>query len=165
LLLAVAATFVGALGAQAGVSVSAPPAPYIASALGDPARPDDEKKLDADRKPAEVVAFAGIQPGSRVLELMAGGGYFTHIFAKVVGDKGYVYVYTPSELDPEIQKRFPGADPTKQFAAYNNVTVLHQPIAKLSAPEQVDVVFTSQNYHDLHDKFMGPADLAVVNKA
>jgi predicted methyltransferase len=156
-----AAALTAALGSTA---LAATPA-YVTAALGDSARPADEKALDAERKPEDMIKFAGIKPGSRVMDLVPGGGYFTHIFAKVVGDKGYVYAYTPSELDPIIQKRKPGADPTKQFMAYSNVTVLHQPINKLFAPESLDVVWTAQNYHDLHDKFMGPADLAVVNKA
>jgi predicted methyltransferase len=40
-----------------------------------------------------------------------------------------------------------------------------QPAAKLTAPQPVDVVFTSQNYHDYPDKFMGPTDLKVLNAA
>ncbi|HWD28992.1 MAG TPA: hypothetical protein VG387_17595 [Rhizomicrobium sp.] len=154
-----------ALTATLGSAAFAATPAYVAAALNDSARPADEKQLDPERKPAQMIAFAGIKPGSRVMDLVPGGGYFTHIFAKVVGDKGYVYAYTPSELDPIIQKRKPGADPTKQFMDYHNVTVLHQPIDKLFAPESLDVVWTAQNYHDLHDKFMGPADLAVVNKA
>jgi predicted methyltransferase len=156
-----AAALTAALG---GTALAATPA-YVTAALNDSARPADEKALDPERKPEAMIAFAGIKPGSRVMDIMPGGGYFTHIFSKVVGDKGYVYAYTPSELDPIIQKRKPGADPTKQFMTYSNVTVLHQPIDKMFAPESLDVVWTAQNYHDLHDKFMGPADLAVVNKA
>ena len=161
-----AAAIAAALGAT-GVAVAAKhTAPgYVTAALADSARPADEKALDADRKPADMIAFAGIKPGSRVMDIMPGQGYFTHIFAKVVGDKGFVYAFTPSELDPLIQKRFPGADPKKQFAAYGNVTVLHVPANSLFAPESLDVVWTAQNYHDMHDPFMAPADLAVINKA
>ena len=39
------------------------------------------------------------------------------------------------------------------------------PANKLTAPESLDLVWTSQNYHDLHDSFAKPADLALVNKA
>jgi predicted methyltransferase len=48
---------------------------------------------------------------------------------------------------------------------YGNVDLLMQPAAKLTAPQPVDVVFTSQNYHDYPDKFMGPTDLKVLNAA
>ncbi|HXC54648.1 MAG TPA: hypothetical protein VNU97_05095 [Rhizomicrobium sp.] len=161
-----AAALTAALGATGAVAAHKPAAPaYVTAAIADAGRPDAEKQLDAERLPADMIAFAGIRPGSRVMDIMPGAGYFTHLFAKVVGDKGYVYAYTPTELDPIIQKRFPGSDPTRQFAAYSNVSVLHAPIDKLTAPESLDVVWTAQNYHDLHDPFMGPADLGLVNKA
>ena len=137
----------------------------ITAAIADAGRPDADKQLDAMRKPAEMVLFAGIKPGSRVMDLAPGGGYFTRIFAKVVGDKGWVYAFVPAELDPIIAKRFPGVDIKKQFAAYPNVSVLHGPINSLAAPESLDVVWTAQNYHDFHDPFYAPADLALVNKA
>ncbi|HEY0107232.1 MAG TPA: hypothetical protein VGB91_14215 [Rhizomicrobium sp.] len=157
--LAVALT--AALGTGAAHAVPA----TVAAALADPGRSDDEKKSDAERKPAAMIAFAGIKPGAKVMDLMPGGGYFTHIFAKLVGPKGYVYAYVPSEIDAAIQKRFPGSDPKKQFAAYDNVSVLNESIDKIFAPEPLDVVWTSQNYHDFHNKFIGPADIAVMNKA
>ena len=71
----------------------------------------------------------------------------------------------PAEIDPIIAKRFPGADIKKLFAAYPNVSVLHGPINNLAAPESLDVVWTAQNYHDFHDPFYAPADLALVNKS
>lgn len=141
------------------------PLPTVAEALSDPGRTDADRQLDAERKPAAMIFFAGIKPGARVMDLMPGQGYFTRIFAKVVGDKGYVYAYSPTEIDSLIQKRYPGVDVTKQFASYPNVTVLHASINSLYAPESLDVVWTSQNYHDLHDSFYKPADLAIINKA
>ncbi len=137
---------------------------YLTAALADTGRPADDVKLDADRKPATMVTFAGIKPGGHVMDLMPGSGYFTRIFAKVVGDKGFVYAYSPVEIDPIIQKRFPGADVKKQFAAYPNVATLHAPVNDIFAPESLDVVWTAQNYHDLHDSFYKPADLAIINK-
>jgi predicted methyltransferase len=32
-------------------------------------------------------------------------------------------------------------------------------------PEKLDLFWISQNYHDLHDSFMGPVDIALFNKA
>ena len=160
-----AAAIAATLAATGAVAAKHSAPNYVTAALADPARPATETALDADRKPADMIAFAGIKPGSRVMDIMPGQGYFTHIFAKVVGDKGFVYAFTPSELDPLIQKRYPGSDPKKQFAAYANVAVLHVPANSLFAPESLDVVWTAQNYHDMHDPFMAPADLAVINKA
>jgi len=38
---------------------------------------------------------------------------------------------------------------------YGNIDVLVEPGTRLTAPQPVDVVWTSQNYHDYNDKFMG----------
>ena len=143
---------------------------YVTAALGDQRRTDQDRAQDADRKPGDMVVFAGIKPGMKVVDLIPGAGYFTRIFAGVVGGKGYVYAYQPSNLDDYIKKRFNVTNVTaewlsKPYEAYSNVSVLHAPVEKFFAPERVDVVWTSRNYHDLHDKFFGPADLAVVNKA
>jgi predicted methyltransferase len=163
------------LGAAAGLAGPANAATaklpaYVTAALSDPGRTDADKAQDADRKPGEMVVFAGIKPGMKVVDLIPGGGYFTRIFAKVVGDKGFVYAYVPSNLDEFIKKRYSVTEVTsallsKPYAAYNNVAVLHAPVEKFVVPEQVDLVWTSRNYHDLHDKFFGPADLKAVNKA
>jgi predicted methyltransferase len=48
--------------------------------------------------------------------------------------------------------------------AYKNVSVILSLLPSFAAPEKLDLVFTAQNYHDMHDKFMGPADLSVVNR-
>ena len=148
-----------------GTHTAATPA-YVTAALADPGRPKDDTDLDADRKPGETVVFAGIKPGSKVMDLVQGRGYFTRIFSKVVGEKGYVYAYAPSELNAMVLKRLPpGTDLKKQFMGYSNVAVLNGPVNTLAAPESLDVVFTAQNYHDFHDPFFAPADVALINKA
>ena len=131
---------------------------YVAKAVADPGRAQDVKD-DERRKGAELVAFSGAKPGDRVLELIPGGGYFTRVFSKVVGPKGRVYAVWPKEYDES-------SDKVKAIAAeYGNVDLLAQPAAKLTTPQPVDVVFTSQNYHDYPDKFMGPTDLKLLNAA
>src|SRR6185436_13704917 len=49
-------------------------------------------------------------------------------------------------------------------AAYANVSVNPQPFTTLDLPEKVDLVWTSQNYHDLHLKRFN-LDVGAVNKA
>ena len=131
---------------------------YVAKAVADPGRAQDAKN-DERRKAAELVAFSGAKPGNRVLELIPGGGYFTRVFSKVVGPQGRVYAVWPKEYDESTDK-------VKAVAAeYGNVDLLSQPAAQLTAPQPVDVVFTSQNYHDYPDKFMGPTDPKLLNAA
>ncbi len=148
-----------------GMSTAAPKIPaYIADAVANPNRPDTDTKRDADRKPAESIAFAGIKPGDKVADMIPGRGYFTRIFSKVVGPKGWVYSFIPSDLD-ELYKKNNITIPPPSNPNFPNVSFIHAPIAKFVAPEKLDVVWTSQNYHDMHDKFFGPADVAAVNKA
>ena len=95
----------------------------------------------------ESVAFAGIKKGDKVADLLAGGGYFTRIFSKVVGDSGVVYATTfpprPGAPSPSPLETL-AADP-----AYKNVKVIAGPPAEFKLPEPVDVVWTSLNYHDI----------------
>jgi predicted methyltransferase len=136
---------------------------YITAAVDDSARPADDKQLDAERKPAEMLMIAHVKPGMRVMDLVPGHGYFTRLFAKSVGPKGFVYAYQPAEFEP-FYKGKPA--PVRAVAAeYANVSVIDAPVNTLTAPESLDLVWTSQNYHDLHDSFAKPADLALVNKA
>ncbi|MDB6164148.1 MAG: hypothetical protein JWL98_1580 [Xanthomonadaceae bacterium] len=137
---------------------------YVSKAVADPSRGDDVKN-DARRKVAELVAFSEAKPGDNVLELIPGSGYFTRVFSKVVGEKGHVYAVWPTPYDEESH---PDSDVMRKLATqpgYGNIEVLIQPAAALTAPAPVDVVFTSQNYHDYPDKFMGPTDPALLNKA
>jgi predicted methyltransferase len=131
---------------------------YVTKAVADPGRAEDAKN-DERRKVAALVAFSEAKPGGRVLELIPGSGYFTRVFSKVVGPQGRVYAVWPTEYDESPDK-------VKTIAAvYGNVDLLMQPAAKLTAPQPVDVVFTSQNYHDYPDKFMGPTDPKLLNAA
>lgn len=137
--------------------------PYLAAAINDPARQADRSD-DARRKIAQVMAFAEVKPGDKVLELIPGSGYFTRVFSGVVGPKGHVYALWPNEYAAEAKSDVANLRTLAGQPHYANVSVLTQPAAKLDAPESVDVVFTSQNYHDYPDKFMGNVDPVVLDK-
>lgn len=62
----------------------------IAAAVGHPERPEEDRARDADRKPADVLAFLGISPGMKAADMAAGGGYYTELLARVVGPTGSV---------------------------------------------------------------------------
>jgi len=121
--------------------------------------------LDARRHGPEIAAFAGVKSGDKVIDLIPGGGYWTRTFARIVGPSGHVYGIWPKPYAMESGsdvKRYAAAAGTPAFA---NVSASTQPATSLTAPEKVDLVFTSQNYHDYPDKFMGSIDPAVLNKA
>jgi predicted methyltransferase len=131
---------------------------YVAAAVADPGRAADAKD-DGRRHVADIIAFSGVKPGDRVLELVPGSGYWTRVFAKVVGPEGHVYGAVPEPMKKYSEETM--ALPTR----YPNVEILLQPADALATPAPVDVAFTVQNYHDYPDKFMGPTDPALLNKA
>jgi len=149
-----------------GAAAAPPVPPYATAAVADKARPAEDTARDADRKPAQMIAFAGIKPGSVVVDVVPGKGYFTRIFAKAVGPSGHVYAYFPSEIDSMLKGKPPSVSAVANDTAnYPNVTLIHAPLSKMQIPQKADVIWTSQNYHDFHDSIFGPADIAVVNKA
>src|SRR5690606_39528043 len=75
-------------------------------------RPKEDRRDDTQRKPAEILAFAGVEPGMKVIDLLGGGGWYTELLAAVVGEEGQVYlVNTPlflhrsEEHTSELQSR------------------------------------------------------------
>ena len=148
------------LGAAAQPAIPA----YVTAAVNDAGRPADQKKDDAIRLPAETVAFSGMKAGDKVVDFLPGGGYFTRIMSKVVGPTGHVYAAVPMEN----MARNPMADAPEQAiaadAAYRNVTVIHPALTSFTVPEPVDIVWTSDNYHDLKNR-NDAAAMLVLNKA
>jgi predicted methyltransferase len=135
----------------------------VQKAINDPARHADRSD-DAHRKIGAVMMFAEVKPGQKVLELVPGSGYWTRVFSAIVGPQGHVYTVWPGEMAKYASKSLAEWQKLAATPHYANVTLLQQPAALLSAPEPVDLVFTAQNYHDYHDPFMGPVDMAGFDK-
>lgn len=152
----------------ASAETAKPPAvpKAIAAAVADPARPQADRDRDADRKPAECIAFAGLKPGQRIADLLPGGGYFTRIFSGVVGPKGQVFAVAPPKRPDAPADRPEPSAAVRAIAAeehYKNVTVSVEKLAELKLPENLDMVWTSQNYHDVHN--VPNIDVGAFNKA
>jgi predicted methyltransferase len=139
-------------------------AAYVTEAIADPARAKDAA-ADARRHPAELADFAQVKPGDTVVDLIPGGGYFTRIFSRIVGQKGHVYAIWPNEYAKVDGEEIPTIQALAKDPHYANVTMLTQPAAKFAIPVKADVVWTSQNYHDYPDPFMGPTDPKLLNAA
>lgn len=116
----------------------------VATWLADPLRSDDWRKLDENRRPADVLAFAGVKPGQTVLDFFAGGGYYSFLLAKAVGPKGMVFAANPpAENDPKAWERFADKVP--------NLHVMVAEVPRMAfAPRSLDLIFTNLNYHDLY---------------
>jgi predicted methyltransferase len=148
-LLAAAALFSACAAAKA-------PRIDFAAILADPGRPEADRARDADRKPAEVVAFAGVKPGYRIAELAPGGGYFTRILSGAVGPGGLVYAIA-RQATPAL---------TAIAEARPNVRIAVSAPGTIAVPEPVDMVWTTLNYHDFKNVHIGDVDGAhAINQA
>ncbi|MEA3141056.1 MAG: hypothetical protein QOK23_3225 [Gammaproteobacteria bacterium] len=111
-------------------------------------------------KVPEVIAFIGLRKGDKVADIV--GGRLTASLAQAVGPTGKVYAVETAEVvkaHPEILGMM------KELAKQSpNVVVSDDPVAS-PLPTGLDAVFIRQDYHDLYDKFMGPADVPAFNKA
>jgi predicted methyltransferase len=124
----------------------------------------DQAETDKRRHPAEILALAGVKPGDTVAELIPGSGYYTRLFSKIVGPTGHVFAIWPAEYDKVSHPDSDNLIALSKTKAYANITVLIEPAKDFSTPVPVNLVFTSLNYHDYPDKFMGPTDPAILDQ-
>jgi predicted methyltransferase len=146
----------GALGVQGALAqpkfdIRSPTDPSRGNALSNP-----------EFKGPQVLTFIGLKKGQRVADIFS--GRFTTAFAATVGPKGRVYAVMPEEaikIHPELREMLPARakDP-----AYANVEFSTSPINDMVLPGGLDAVFIRQNYHDLHVRFMGAADVPAFNR-
>lgn len=147
--------------AAGGIVNARPTSSAITAAIADPLRPDADKFRDSTRKPAQVLAFAGVRPGMVVAELGSGGGYYTRLLAKAVGPSGKVFAIVTA-----AQAARPNglAVLNSITAAYPNVAVITvSDYAHLALPAKANLFWTTENYHDFHN---GPtANIAGLDHA
>jgi predicted methyltransferase len=138
------------------ISLGAGTSAFAQSAAPDSAPPTANPAWKAP----EVIEFIGVKQGDKVADIMA--GRLTPSLAHAVGPSGKVYAVETAE----VVKAHPEALARMQALATRlpNVIVTQEPVAS-ALPSGLDAVFIRQNYHDLYDKFMGPADVPAFNKA
>ena len=133
----------------------------IAAALADPARPAADRARDALRKPASLLALAGVQAGQRVVDIGPGTGYYTRLISHIVGPQGQVFAFNPTWLDTKFPKSREGVS-ALIASGCTNVTASIQPMAEIAFDAPVDLVFFVQLYHDQHWQ---QVDIAQMNQA
>jgi predicted methyltransferase len=122
-------------------------ADLVANALIHGDRPAEEAADDARRMPLEVLAFAGIREGMAVLELEAGGGYYTEILSRAVGPAGSVIVQNPPSF-----ASFVGDQPQTRIAGNRlpNVRNTSTNFDELDVPDNsIDMVTWILGPHEL----------------
>ncbi len=163
ILAAVAVMALSSAACMGGMSAQTPPdAASYASALADASRPADDRARDEARHTAETLAFARVRPGQKVADMIIGGGYFTRVFAAAVGPRGHVTAWQPAEF---IAFQASYGEALTAADAMVNVDGIRSPINAPAFPSGLDLVFTAQNYHDLHLNVIPAGTAAQVNAA
>lgn len=134
----------------------------IRTAIAATDRSADDRKLDAGRKPGEVLAFFHVAPGQKIGELFAGGGFTTELLARTVGDQGQVFAQNTKEILDKFARKPWTERATKP--AMKRVVSVERPIDDPLPPEakDLDTVIMILNYHDT---VWMKADRAKMNKA
>lgn len=126
---------------------SASAAADVAAAVSAPGRPEDQVKLDAVRKPVEVLKFGGLKRGDIALDLFAGGGYYTEIMARAVGPRGGVLAWQPAGFLNDKAKAG-WADLRKRTP---NAGLIMVSSGAFTLPRDAfDFVMIHLNYHDVY---------------
>lgn len=141
------------LAALAGIVSAAPAAAdpaAVAAAVAHPDRIEQDTAMDESRRPVPVLEFLQLENGDRVLDVMAGGGYYTELMARAVGLDGHVVAHNPPglverfSLDPVFERRGVGA------GRLPNVELLTVPFADVDLePASFDFALLHLVMHDL----------------
>ena len=164
----VAGRWLAFIAALAAMGCSTPSTPSrsisIQEAISDPKRPAGDVALDATRHGADVLALGDIQPGWKVADLMQGAGYYTRLFVAKVGKTGTVYAWSPTQFIEAKPALYGDSLDVLSRDYPGRLVPMRSAFDDLSFPEPLDLIITSQNYHDLHlNKF--PPDLATKMNA
>jgi len=146
----------------AASAIAAPKQSDVAAIVADPTRPAADRALDAERHPAELLAFLHIRKGQTVADVWP-GDYWDRLFADAVGPKGKVYAVHLIEADQGEHHPTP-PDGSMPLPDHPNVISVAAHTNAFAIPTKADVIWMRQNYHDLYDKFVGPADVPAFNK-
>jgi len=150
-----------ALGLVTFSAASAAVPDFITKAVADPSRPADDRKLDVDRKPADVLAYADIKPGEKIGEFLPGGGYYTRLLSDIVGPNGKIYALETTTWGAD---NINAAQAVLHEPGRANVSLDLAPLGQFHLPEQVDMFWTTINYHDLHIPKYANVDMTAFNK-
>ena len=119
----------------------------INAALSSPQRPEGEQARDQARKPVPTLQFLGVEAGMTVVDVLAGGGWYTEVLSAAVGPQGKVYSQNPERMRERM------GDAAKARAdRLGNVEVLYTAdMTDFGLDGTVDFAITALNLHDAYN--------------
>lgn len=148
------------LSLSASRAVLAQAAPDYAAIIAAPDRSDADRANDTRRDPVKLLAFTGVKPGMKVLDMGAGAGYSTDIVARVVGPGGRVYAQNPPEAANRVQEKL---EQRVSSLPEKNVVVVFRPMDDPLPPEAKDLDLITF-FFAYHDTTYQPVDRAKMDK-
>lgn len=133
----------------------------VTAAVSDAARPKSDVDADGNRMPVATLTFAGVRPGMAVGEFFPGGGYYTRMLSAVVGPKGHVYGIENAGWQGAVK----ADDNLLAEGRLTNVSIEPLPFGTVRFPHPLDLVWVTQNYHDLKVAEFGQVDTAAFDRA
>lgn len=136
----------------------------LAEELSSSSRSDADQARDAGRKPAEVIAFLGIEPGMQVMDVIAASGWYSEVLSIAVGPDGKVY----AQNNDFVLKIRDGANDKALTARLKggrlaNVERVDAEIGELPVPDgSLDAALTALNFHDIYNGRGEEATLAFL---
>jgi predicted methyltransferase len=151
-----ALTLVACLSAAVAIAAHHEPGAFtLRDALAGDWRSADDRARDRAREPADVLTFFGLAPGTTVVEISPGGGWYTKILAPFVNRTGGRFIaagYDPkAESDylkrgyQSFQENFVGKP--KTYGPIE-VTVLSSTSPGVAPDGSADLVLTFRNVHN-----------------
>ena len=142
----------------APATASLSPEARYAEALSDSRRLPEEVARDPLRKPADMLAFMNLQPGHAIADIRPEEGYFTRLFAPVVGAGGHVYAFVPNQTAAREN-----AFADTLASTFPNTSRVTGALETMTFDQPLDVVFMGEEYHDFTIPRFG-VDVAAMNR-
>lgn len=120
----------------------------LVTALSQTDRSDADRQRDLRSKPLDTLALLELKPGQQVADIFAGGGYYSHIIAHLLGPEGKVYVHNNAAY-----RKYVGTKLEERFAdtPLLQVRIHDHEISNLALPAgQLDAILMVMSYHDLY---------------
>jgi len=139
----------------------------LREAMSSETRTPEEVARDANRRPVETLAFAGLRRDMDVLELVPGGAWYTKLLAPTLAGEGSLSVWIGIDRFAE-RIRQPGLEGVEVVAEdvvlqptdRRGIFDLSDSAATRFGKDDYDAVLTFRNLHNLT-----PAARAVLNRA
>lgn len=138
---------------------SAPAEDVYAAALAHPDRPEADRARDGLRRSADMLAFMRLGSGDVIADIRPEEGFFTRLFAPVVGPAGHVYAFVPNQTAGREN-----AFADSLAATYGNVSRVTGALETMAFDRPLDVVFMGEEYHDFVIPRFG-VDVPTMNAA